>query len=58
MPAHNHNANPYVIFVRRGCYYEKLSIDKPFVYLIGEDRENTVLFYDDVASGVCADTPS
>ncbi|BBM73776.1 pectinesterase family protein [Rhodothermus marinus] len=51
------NDAPYVIFVRRGRYHEKLSIDRPFVYLIGEDRETTVLSYDDVAGGPCTDSP-
>ncbi len=51
------NAAPYVIFVRRGRYYEKLSIDRPFVYLIGEERAATILSYGDVAGGLCRDTP-
>jgi len=51
------NAAPYVIFVRRGYYREKLSIDRPFVYLTGEDREGTILSHDDVAGGFCADIP-
>ncbi len=41
------------IFIRNGRYHEKLTIDRPYVTLIGEDRDNTVLTYD-----AAADTPS
>ena len=42
---------PYIIFVRKGVYYEKLLLDryKTNVILIGEDRDSTTLTYDDYA---------
>ncbi|HMB89850.1 MAG TPA: pectinesterase family protein [Rhodothermales bacterium] len=47
------NMKPFVIFIRAGRYYEKLSVDRPFVHLIGASQDSTILTY--VASG---DTPS
>ncbi len=40
----------FVIAVRDGRYYEKLSVQKPNVHLIGESRDGTLLTYD-VAAG-------
>jgi pectinesterase len=40
---------PYRIFIRSGTYYEKLEINKPFIHLIGEKAEETILTYDAVA---------
>lgn len=40
---------PHVIFVRGGRYYEKLSVDKPNIVLVGESRDATVLTYDAAA---------
>jgi len=37
------------IFVRNGIYKEKVHIDSPFVSLIGEDPDRTILTYDDYA---------
>ena len=37
--------DPYVIFVRKGQYYERLLIDKANVILIGEDRDQTLISY-------------
>jgi pectin methylesterase-like acyl-CoA thioesterase len=39
-------AAPYVIFIKNGDYYEKLTVSDPFLSLIGEDRDKTVLYYD------------
>ena len=48
------NSNkPYRIFLERGRYYEKLTITKPNIHLIGEDRENTIVTYDAIS-----DTPN
>ena len=44
------NQEQKVIFVKNGTYYEKLSITSPYITLIGEDSEKTVLCYD-AASG-------
>ncbi len=43
---------PYTIFVKSGTYYEKLllSSSKVNVILVGEDRDNTILTYDDYAA--------
>jgi polygalacturonase len=41
------------IFMRNGRYREKLTIDRPYVTLVGESRDGTVLTYD-----AAADTPS
>ncbi len=43
---------PYTIFVKRGTYYEKLLLtsNKVNVILMGEDRDSTVLTYDDYAA--------
>jgi pectinesterase len=45
---HN-NKKPVTIFIRKGIYKEKFILDstKRFVTLIGEDKFNTVLTYDD-----------
>jgi pectinesterase len=40
---------PHVIQLRDGRYREKLSVDKPHVWLIGQSRAGTVLTYDDAA---------
>ena len=37
------------IFIKNGFYFEKVIIDKPDVVLTGEDRENTVIVYNDCA---------
>ena len=41
---------PYVILIKNGRYYEKLTIAKPFITLIGESRDKTILTFD-AASG-------
>lgn len=45
----NNNKKPITVFVKIGVYKEKLHLDssKTFVTLIGEDKFNTVLTYDD-----------
>jgi len=43
---------PYVVRLRAGRYYEKLTVDKPAVHLVGEGRDVTVLTYD-----AASDTP-
>ncbi len=42
-------SEPYRILVRRGFWREKLTIDKPGIHLIGEDRTGTVLGFDAAA---------
>lgn len=43
------NKKPFVIYIRKGRYYEKLSVDNSHVYLLGESRDETIISYD--ASG-------
>lgn len=42
-------AAPHVIFIKNGKYHEKLTIDKPYITLIGESRDGTVLSFDATA---------
>lgn len=44
------NKEQVVIFVKNGTYYEKLDITAPYITIIGEDSEKTVLCFD-AASG-------
>ncbi len=37
------NDQPYVIYIKNGRYQEKLHITRPNVYLIGEDRDKTII---------------
>lgn len=37
---------PYVIFVRNGRYHEKLTVTRPMVHLVGENRDSTIVTYD------------
>lgn len=43
------NKKPVTIFIKNGTYYEKLLLDstKNFVTLVGEDKFNTILTYND-----------
>ena len=47
--APGNSIKPFVIFIKNGRYREKVTIEKPFITLIGEDREQTILTFDDVA---------
>lgn len=47
------NNSPFIIFIHKGRYYEKLIIDKSNVVLIGESRDETIITFD--ATG---DTPN
>lgn len=42
-----HRPEEPVIFIKKGEYYEKLFIDLPGITLVGEDREGTILTYND-----------
>ena len=37
---------PVIVVIRDGRYHEKLSVDKPFVSLLGQSRDGTVITYD------------
>ncbi|PHV70961.1 pectin methylesterase [Sporanaerobium hydrogeniformans] len=43
------NTTPIHIFIRPGIYKEKIHIEIPFLTLIGENPETTILTYDDYA---------
>jgi len=44
------NSNNYTdIFIKNGIYLEKIFIDKPYIKLIGEDKEKTIITYNDHA---------
>lgn len=45
------NSKPFTIFIRKGIYKEVIVVDarKGFVRLIGEDKDNTILTYDNHA---------
>ncbi|MFN2604319.1 MAG: pectinesterase family protein [Gemmatimonadaceae bacterium] len=42
-----------IVFIRNGRYREKLTIDRPRITLLGENRDSTIITYD-----AAADTPS
>jgi pectinesterase len=44
---------PFVIFIRKGIYREKISIDLGAIHLTGEDRDSSVITFD-AASGSAA----
>ena len=46
---------PYRILLRAGTWREKLTIDKPFIHLIGEGREQSILSFDAWSGQVAPD---
>jgi len=40
------NKTPFVIFIRPGRYYEKLSVEKKTVFFLGECRDETIITFD------------
>ncbi|HVF40936.1 MAG TPA: pectinesterase family protein [Gemmatimonadaceae bacterium] len=42
-----------VVFIRKGRYREKLTVDRPRITLLGENRDSTIITFD-----AAADTPS
>jgi pectinesterase len=49
------NQKLITFFIKRGIYKEKIFIDRPFVHLQGEDKEEVVLTYDDYAEKLMLD---
>jgi pectinesterase len=43
------NSEKVTIFIKEGIYKQKVFIDKPFIELIGENAEKTILTFDDSA---------
>lgn len=50
-----HNDQPVTIYIKNGNYYEKVKLDKPYVSLIGEDANHTIITYDDHAKKLLPD---
>ena len=44
------STRPFVIFIKNGIYHEKIFIDKPFITLVGEDRDSTRIIYAELRS--------
>ena len=49
------NTESVTIKLENGRYYEKLTIDKPYITLLGEDRDKTIITYDDYANMIMED---
>lgn len=49
------NTVPVTIFMKSGRYEEKLTIDRPFITLVGEDSASTVLTFHDYANMIMED---
>jgi pectin methylesterase-like acyl-CoA thioesterase len=49
IPSNHAGISPYVVFIRQGWYYEKVSIPSSVsdIKFIGEERDSTILDYDD-----------
>ena len=50
------NTNRVTIFIKNGVYKEKLTIESPYISLIGEDSQKTILTYDDANKTINPDT--
>lgn len=48
--APNASKTKYVIYIKNGTYHEKITIDKPNISLLGEDKNKTKLSYDVASS--------
>jgi pectin methylesterase-like acyl-CoA thioesterase/lysophospholipase L1-like esterase len=51
----SNNAVRTVIFIKNGVYKEKILVNKPYVSLVGESRDGTILTYDDYS---CKESPT
>lgn len=49
------SAHPVTIYLAPGTYYEKLTINKPYLHFVGEDARTTVIAYDDYAKFLMPD---
>ncbi len=41
---------PFIIFVKNGIYREKVVVDRPFITLVGEDRDSTRIIFPELNS--------
>lgn len=46
---------PVTVFLEAGIYHEKVTIQRPFITLIGESAETTIITYDDCAKQLMPD---
>lgn len=44
-----------VIYIKKGVYKEKICVEKPHIHLMGENVNETIIFYDDYAEKVHED---
>lgn len=44
------NTKPMRIHIKNGIYKEKIRLEKPYVTLVGEDKDRTIITYDDHAN--------
>jgi pectinesterase len=49
------NDEPVTIYIKNGVYKEKLRINHPNITFIGEDKNNTIITYDDYAKKIHED---
>lgn len=54
-PPDTHPPKPVTIHIAPGRYYEKLTIAEPYVTLLGDHADTTILTFDDCARDVMAD---
>jgi pectinesterase len=48
---------PFIIFIKNGIYNEKIFIEKNFITLIGEDRDNACIIYSELRRNWVASHP-
>lgn len=53
--APSNSTKTFRILIRRGRWHEKLTVDKPFIHLIGEDRRRSVISFDAYAGQLSPD---
>lgn len=46
------NFEEIIVYIKKGIYKEKLSVLKPFLTFIGEDKNETIITYDDYAKKI------
>ena len=51
----NDTDEPVTIFLTSGIYHEKITIERPYVTLVGEDKDTTVIAFDDCANQIMPD---
>ena len=49
------NREPVTIFVTAGIYYEKITLDRPYIHLVGSSADECIITYDDYARDLMPD---